>query len=86
MKNESDIYKIWVDTKPNVPTPRIEWKQTEDLLPKFIKSLEEWQQRKVYAYIRDYVEASRMTGDQINNFYADYNNEEGIKYIKEHIL
>jgi hypothetical protein len=83
---ETDLYKVWVDRKPSVPTLRIEWKQTEDLLPKFIKSLEEWEQRKVYAYMRECIEANTMTGNRIHNFYAEYNNEEGIKYIKEHIL
>ena len=83
---ENDIYKVWVDTKTNVPTPRIEWKQKEDLLPKFIKSLDEWQQRKVYQLITNYIEANVATGNTISNFYAEYNNDEGIKYIKEQIL
>jgi hypothetical protein len=84
---ETSIYKVWVDRKPNVPTLRIEWKQTEDLLPKFIKGLEEWQQRKVYNHIRDYVETMTASGgNHIHNYYAEYNNKEGIEYIKEHIL
>ena len=86
MANENEIYKIWVDTKTPVPTPRIEWKQTEDLLPKFIKSLEEWQQRKVYQIITNYIEANAATGDTLSNFYAEYNNEDGIEYIKGLIL
>jgi hypothetical protein len=84
---ETDIYKVYVDSKPKTPTLRIEWKQTEDLLPKFIKSLDEWQQRKVYEHMRNYVEAmTAVGGNKIHNYYAEYNNKEGIKYIKKHIL
>tara|TARA_R110000751_G_scaffold298951_1_gene409202 strand:- start:945 stop:1211 length:267 start_codon:yes stop_codon:yes gene_type:complete len=80
---ETSIYKVWVDRKPNVPTLRIEWKQTEDLLPKFIKSLEEWQQRKLYEHMRNHMMAMGATGgNHIHNYYAEYNNKEGIEYLK----
>jgi len=81
---ETDIYKVWVDRKPAVPTLRIEWKQKEDKLPKFIKSLEDWQRYKIYEYMRNYIEAMEVTGgNRIHNFYAEFNNEKGIKQLKE---
>lgn len=80
---ETELYKVWVDRKPSVPTLRIEWKQKEDLLPKFIKSLEEWEQRKIYEHMRNYIEVMTMTGgNRIHNYYAEFNNEEGIEYLK----
>lgn len=84
MTNEStEIYKVWVDTKTKCPTLRIEWLQTEDLLPTFINSLEDWQKTKIYDYMRDYIMAMEMTGNKIHNFYAEYNNTKGINELKK---
>ena len=79
---ETELYKVWVDTKPSTPTLRIEWKQKEDLLPKFIESLPDWEKRKIYEHMRNYIELMTMTGNKIHNYYAEFNNEKGIQYLK----
>lgn len=84
MTNErTEIYRVWVDTKPKCPTLRIEWLKTEDLLPQFINSLPDWQQRKIYDYMRDYIIDVDTTDNKIHYFYNQYNNSNGITELKK---
>jgi hypothetical protein len=83
MTNESThLYKVYVDNSTKCPTLRIEWIQTTDMLPTFINSLPGWQKRKIYDYIRDYCIAVDTSDNKIHHFYYQYNNDDGINYLK----
>jgi len=83
VNEETDIYRVYVDTKPKCPTLRIEWKIKTDPLPKFIEKLEDWQQRKVYDHMREYVLSSQSKSNKIHEYYILYNNRKGIKELKQ---
>jgi hypothetical protein len=82
MNESTHLYKVYVDNSIKCPTLRIEWLQTSDILPTFINSLPDWQKRKIYDYMRDYCINADTSDNKIHHFYSNYNNEDGINYLK----